>query len=357
VKWSTAVVLRNGPGTSSARIGSIAAGSLKQVLRVERAGGYVWAQTPDGWAAIYVEGSGQWWVTSGPDGALCVDIPGWQALGLGPPPGLTAFGFTVVTGANRAELDDAGKHLLAAGYQPAATVTCDDTTARFLAERGWLVNYRPCYSQVGDLPLTTIPADDSARARVGQALYLLGDIPAHAVQLTNEWQAHDPLYLRDWILAAVAECDRQGVTCIPVVFNPGTPPLEWLETLRPAFRAIRTSGHYLGMNLYPVYGYKLATLNAFTLWTTYRYRLLAERLGPDMPPVWVTEAAEGRGESPPDVADMAAFACSTYGELAAVNFWYIGMRLAHWSDATLHGHARAWAVAVVNKLNGGSCGR
>lgn len=357
LQWQRAVVARAGPGLNETQIGSVAVNDLLQVERVQAASGYVWAKTARGWSAFYHVGSGEWWAYGGPDGALCEDVPGWEAAGLGPPPGLTAVGLTVVTGAHRAELEGAGNILKAAGVQPAATVTCDDDTARFLADLGWRVNFRPCYSQVGDLPITSLPASDSARARVEQSLYLKGTIPAHAVQLTNEWQAHDPVYLRDWILAAVAECDRQGVTCIPVMFNPGTPPLEWLEVLRPAFRAIKTSGHYLGMNLYPVMGYKLSSLNSYTLWTSYRYRLLAGRLGPDMPRVWVSEAAEGRGESPPDLGDMAGFTCATYGELAAVNFWYTGLPLGHWAEANLRGYAAPWAVAVVDRLKGGTCGR
>lgn len=266
-----------------------------------------------------------------------------------------AFGFTVITGANRDELGAAGAILQAAGYQPAATVTCDDATARYLIAHRWRVNFRPCYSQVGDLPVSSLPPADSARARVDQALYLLGDIKATTVQLTNEWQAPSAEYLRDWIIAAVAECDAHGVTCIPVVFNPGTPSLDWLPTLRPAFRAMRESGHYYGYNAYPVYTYKLATLNPETLWTTFRFRLVRAALGDDMPRVWVTEAAEGAGESAPDIGDMAAFDCATYGELSTVNHWYLGMPLGHWSAATLNGQATSWAYALVRLLDGGTC--
>lgn len=344
------IAVRAGPGTTYTKLASLALGSTIRVERVTAASGYVWAEhAPGRWSAIYAVASGSWWVEAGSDDAwLCADVPGWAEAGLGDPPGLaTAWGLTVITGANRPELADAGETLQAAGRQPAAVVTCDNETADFLVRRGWWVVGRPCYSQVGDLPVASLPAADSARARVDAALYNLQGVPVQVVQLTNEWQPASAAYLRDWIIEAVAACDRRAVRCIPVVFNPGAPDMAWLETLRPAFRAMRASGHLLGYNAYPVSAAKLAPITPVTVWTAARWRLWRAALGDDLPPVVITEAAEYDGTRPPDLADMAAFARAVDGEVVAVCYWFAGMPLGHWSHATLLGQVRQWAAVMV----------
>lgn len=345
-------MIRSGPGTSYAAVGSGYAGDPMDITQAAAGGDYVWGQHARGWTALYTRSTQTWRVgVWGSEGETCLDVPGWTAAGLGAPGFVnTAYGFTVVTGANRDELLDAGRILQAAGIQPVATVTCENDAARALYAAQWWVNYRPCWSTVGDLPVESLSPEDSARARVAQVLWEMGDTPATTVQITNEWQPASPQYANAWIVAAMDECVKRGVRCIPVVFAPGNPDIGWLEQMRPAMRAIRAGGGYLGYNSYPVINAKLSNLNAFTLWTTYRFRLWRNWLGEDMPQVFISEAAEYRGDSPPDVGDMASYGVNVQGEVAAVCVWYFGHPLAAWQNAVLNGMARHLAGLWVAAL-------
>jgi len=264
------------------------------------------------------------------------------------------LGWTVVPGASRDALLLAGDLMMAGGITPSATITSDGETASVLHDAGWFVVVRMWAIWPGDCPDMSLPPATSARLRVEYLERQHGGARFSAAQLTNECAWPSAAYLRDWLIAAVGECDDRGWSCIPVTFNTGAPELTWLATLRPALRLMRERGHYLGYNAYPYDADRsLCEVNDWTSYTTYRWRKFAEEIPVDeLPLLYLTEAARGDGAQPVVIEDTTCFVAATRGEVVAVNFWYDGVALAPWTGAAWSNGAkweaaRQWARALI----------
>lgn len=264
------------------------------------------------------------------------------------------LGWTVTPGASRDALLLAGDLMMAGGIRPSATITSDGETASTLHDAGWFVVVRMWTIWPGDCPDMSLPPATSARLRVEYLARQHGGARFSAAQLTNECAWPSAAYLRDWLIAAVGECDDRGWSCIPVTFNTGAPELTWLATLRPALRLMRERGHYLGYNAYPYDADRsLCEVNDWTSYTTYRWRKFAEEIPVDeLPLLYLTEAARGDGAQPVVIEDTTCFVAATRGEVVAINFWYDGVPLALWAGAAWSNGAkweaaRQWARALI----------
>ena len=344
----TAINERTGPSTSAPKTTTspIAAGSVVKVLEVAQAGGYLWGRNAFGWFVLR-EGL-TWWV-DGISGAveLCPDVPGWPA-GLDPPGAIAQgdFGLWVGPGADISELLTFGVNVSAAGYRPAATVYGNDGAARALAGAGWTVALRPW---VGDCPPTWEgSAESNAREWVDRAVEATEGVPRHWLVISNECGGWPSLeYAREWIAAALDQAARRGVrAAVPVVWNSGAPPLEWVPALAETYHEARIAAGW-GVNVYPVArGVGLAERTAATAWTTYRYEMYRHHLRGV--PIVVTEFARGDGSEPANFADIGAWWALARHQVALATAWYVAMPggLGHWAAANLRGRLREMAGAV-----------
>lgn len=262
-------------------------------------------------------------------------------------------GWTVTPGASRDALIQAGRVLQAAGLRPSATVTSDHETATRLHDEGWYIVVRLWTIFPGDCADVTLSPATSARLRVE---YLGGQHAGarfDAAQLTNECAWPSAAYLRDWLIAAVEQCDARGWTCIPTAFNTGSPELTWLPVLRPALRLMRERGHLLGYNAYPYDAERmLCEQSDYTSYFTFRYRRFATVVpAGELPAIYLTEAARGDGARTVVLEDAACFAAAAAGQVVAINYWYYGIPLAPWlAGAWTNAQLLAGAEAIIRAL-------
>lgn len=216
------------------------------------------------------------------------------------------------------------------------TLYGNDSAAPALHNAGFTVLLRPW---LPDCPTQSLPAVDSARARVDAALYAIGDTPYDWLVLSNECVWRDVDYAQTWIKEAIHYAAARGVTrLVPVVWSPGRPDLDAAATLATAYDDAPIPVAW-GVNLYPVEpGRDLSAHGGISEYTVWRWRLYRHLL-PDDVPIIVTEAARGDGAQPPDFADIGRFWVEVNGEFVAVTLWYISQPagLGHWPLANLRG--------------------
>jgi len=349
--------IRSTPSATGTLLGTWPVGEPRDVYEFAVADGYLWARHGVArWSAVKVHPSDDngWWA-DGHEGSreLCPDVPGWPA-GLAPPPAIAhqGVGWTMVLGIPLATVLQAGEDITAAGYTPAATLAGNVAYGETLVERGWMVNARPWYNLgLRDDPDLTLTPEASARARVQALEHFVGTLHFTAVQLTNEttWPSAD--YLNRWILEAVRQCDARGWECMPVVFSTGTPELDWWSALRPALRAMRASGHWLGYNAYP-YQRDLMLCDQTQLYTTWRIRLVRQAVGEDLPRVWVTEAARGAGDVPPILSDSLCFVERAFegGDYDVITLWFAGQADAWQAAVYAADQIKAFGAAFLARM-------
>lgn len=265
----------------------------------------------------------------------------------------TAWGPWVGPGAPRDELLRLGETLSAAGIQPAATVYGEPETANLLYDAGWIVIYRPW---IGDCPDNTAPAEVSARVWWAAIQKAIVGVRFTWLSASNECGWPSPEYLRDWILELDTRAHAAGIKhLVPTVFNSGAPEFSWLPVIYPAYQQVQQHGGAFGLNQYPVpqalgmSDMALGEINAWSIYTTYRYMLMISKLPPGLP-IIVTEAARSGGEKPPVWEDVAKYAGIVDGSVRVVTLWYLAMPLSPWQDATIRGQGDQAAAAIREGL-------
>ena len=341
----TAINERTAPSTSAARTATspIPAGSLVAVTEFTSAEGYLWAHDAYGW--FVVRQGTTWWVTfTASSLEWCLELPGYPS-GVQPPnPIVRALpGVWAGPGSNRDELLRFGAQVRAAG-QPAATVYGEPYTAELLLANGWFVLLRA--AAVADCPDFDIDPTVSAQRFTTSVLDAVG-VRAQAIVLANECGWPSAEWLRDWIAAAAEVAAERGVRAlVPVVWNPGSPELDWVPVLAPVYKDARIVLAW-GMNVYPAReNTALATRDGFTVWTTWRYEMYRHHLRGV--PVIVTEYARGDGSEPPDFADIAAWWSLARVQVEVATAWYVSgpAGLGHWKNANLAGRLSELAAAL-----------
>lgn len=344
--FGSAINERTAPSASAPKTATspIPAGSIVKVFEFVSAEGYLFARNEFGW---FVTRQGTTWWVYGVSGAteLCQDVPGWPP-GLAPPADLVRGlpGVWAGPGANRDELLRFGAQTKAAGVQPAATIYGEPYTAELLLANGWFVLLRA--AAVADCPDFDIDPTVSAQRFTTSVLDAVG-VRAQAIVLANECGWPSAEWLRDWIAAAAEVAAERGVRAlVPVVWNPGSPELDWVPVLAPVYKDARIVLAW-GMNVYPAReNTALATRDGFTVWTTWRYEMYRHHLRGV--PVIVTEYARGDGSEPPDFADIRTWWGLVRSQVDVATAWYVSgpPGLGHWIAANLAGRLADLAAAL-----------
>ncbi len=342
--FGSAINERTAPSASAPKTATspIPAGSIVKVFEFASVEGYLFARNEFGW---FVTRQGTTWWVYGVSGAteLCQDVPGWPP-GLAPPADLVrgSPGVWVGPGANRDELIAFGVQIKAAGYQPAAVVYGEPATAEVLLARGWQVALRA--ASVPDCPDMALLPETSAARFAAQVIAAVGT-RAQVVVLANECAWPGAQYVAAWVKAAGHAAAAMGVRAlVPVVWNPGAPPLEWVPALAPAYRSGPIALLW-GMNVYPARsGVGLAARDGFTAWTTWRWELYRAALAGV--PMAITEFARGEGAEPPDVQDIRAWWQQVREAVVWATAWYAAAPLGHWAAANLRGRLGELAGAL-----------
>ena len=233
------------------------------------------------------------------------------------------------------------------GRTPAVTLYGADSLAFALLAAGFDVYLRPW---IGDGPVQSFPAVDSARVRVDDALYAIGNTPYTCLVLSNEVVFVSTEYAATWIREAIRYSAERGITCLaPVVWPPGHPPLEDVPQLADAYaNAPDTIMVLWAFNAYPVeQGRDLSAHGGISEYTVWRYRLYRHQL-PEGVGLLITEAARSDGSEPPDFSDIGRFTDEIDGDVTAVTYWYLAgpSGLGHWPDAVLWGRLGELANSV-----------
>lgn len=342
----TAINERVAPRLSAARTATspIPAGSIVVVTEFASAEGYLWARNAFGWFAVRQGAS--WWITFTADSLeWCLELPGYPAGVQPPQPIVHALpGVWAGPGANRDELLAFGAQIKAAGYQPAATVYGDGTTADVLLTHGWFVLRRA--ASVPDCPEMTLPPDASAASFMSRVVAETGT-RAQVVVAANECIWPSAEWAAAWVAAAGRYAAALGVRAlVPSVWHPGAPELEWVQTLAPAYRSAPIALLW-GVNLYPVRAdLPLAARGMLTQYTTFRYELYCQHLrGVSLV---VTEYARGDGAQSPDFSDIRVWWRMVRDDFAVATAWYVAGDggLGNWQAANLRGRLRELAGAL-----------
>lgn len=181
-------------------------------------------------------------------------------------------------------------------------------------------------------------SENSAGDRLRYVAQQVGSARFDAIVLTNECSWPSVEYYRDWALAAMAGCNQRGWVCIPTVWNPGTPNLDWISALDDMHCLMEEQGHIYGANIYPYWNVSLMTRNQDTQYTTYRHELIQSKMR--CHPKWaITELAPDGGGWPPAVEDTTDFILDTFGKFDYIGVWvYAGNNplpawpLAGWTE-------------------------
>ena len=334
--------LRAAPTTGASILGTLTYGTLQTVYEWQQGGGYFWARNEKGWFATY---QSSWWILGVSDQTeICVDVPGWPDNMEPPAPVVMSpmVGFKTVPGASASVLVEFNRRL-PDDVQAVAFVVQDTNLATQLHAAGIYTVFVPWSQFPGDCPNVSMSAYNSAHNRIGYVEQQVGAAAFDAVVLSNECAFPSAAWYAEWAFTTLDLCEARGWRCIPTVWNTGAPDLEWLAELDALHCAMEQRGHFYGLNVYPYWPVPLMSDDQRTVYTTWRHRMIQQRMqcAPDF---FVTELASNGGGWSPDVQDTAAYIRATWGEFAAYGVWYIGQPLGAWPDAVWSA-AQAWALA------------
>lgn len=233
---------------------------------------------------------------------------------------MTRVGFKVTPGATLADLLQYAA-ALPEDREAVVFVVQDAPLSAALHEAGIVAVFVPWSQFPGDCPNTLMSPVNSAGDRLRYVDQMVTGAAFDLIVITNECLWPSVEYYRDWVYAVMDGCDERGWTCIPHVWNSGTPDLDWLPALDDLHCNMQERGHYYGANIYPVTDLPLMSREGITPYTTWRHEMIQDRM--KCSPLWaVTELAPGYGYWPPAVEDTARYIQATEGRFALVGVWY-----------------------------------
>lgn len=262
----------------------------------------------------------------------------------------TSWGVWVGPGAPVSEVVQFGALLQSMGVHPSATLYGVPGASDALHAAGFTVYLRPW---LPDGPTQSLPALDSARARVDQSIYTIGSEYYDCMVLTNEVVFRSVEYAAEWIREAISYSADRGVPClVPVVWPPGHPPEDDLPALIAAYENAPIPVKW-GVNLYPTTaGLDLSAVGGINDYTVWRWQSYIDLL-PVGVDIIVTEAARGDGSETPDFDDIGRFVALIDGKIPYITFWYTAIcdtGLGHWPEANLCGRLDGLANAITEGL-------
>lgn len=339
--------LRAAPAITGAWIKTLQRATVQTISQWYQGDTYLWAYNGEGWFATYVPSSAIWWVY-GIEGEteVCVDVPGWP-YGLVPPSPIVAItfhyvGFKVTPGAQTDVLVNFHQTVPSVAF-----VVQDAPLSVALRGAGVYTVFVPWSIWPGDCPDRTIDPVASARWRLEYVDERVTGAAFDAVVITNECAWPTAEYYAAWATETIKGCDARGWTCIPHVWNSGTPEIEWLPALDQLHCLMETHGHFYGANIYPVEELSLMSRAGITPYTTWRHEKIMPLM--ECSPAWaITELAPDYGGWPPDVADTAEFILATRDTFNLIGVWYyagdVGLPIgpiANWSRANIQALAES----------------
>lgn len=357
--------IRTGPGTGYTQTGLWSAGTERVFTEFayDDFPTYLWGHHADGWSALYIVSTGDWYVDGTEGAQLCPDVIGWPE-GLTPPAPIAAHNAALlwhtVPGFNIGNARVSYGILSDKGIDFGLKTYDSITACTEAAALGGICQYRhaneDCPQNIGGSDPRQ-SARDFFDAHAPLVCAILNDYPNTFYEPTNECNFGGPesdasLTIVYWWGEFMDEylTRAQAHDCPPLIlptFGPGHGDPVQYRIWKPVLARLAASGGVMGEHAYTP-GIE-GGLCGCDEWLACRHRTNEEYRqaeGIDID-VAITEAARGWGNDPVSVSDFACWYEQVRGDewLISVALWTAGYHPA-WPNANLDQFMAPIAQAV-----------